>query len=255
MFVTIDEAKVFYKKYDAWEGAKTILILHGRWWSHASWIPVAKWLQQKWYTVIVPDVPWFGKSEMNKEFTIEEYAIRVRKMTEALNLKDIILVGHSNGWRMSIQYVYENSANIDKLFLVNAAAFVHPPTIKQKLFSVVAVVWKKLLCIPGMTYVRTLFYKCIGGHDYLYASKDTNPYKKQTFLYMIATDHTDKLEIISTPTHIIRWKHDTYTPLSDGERLHASITWSTFDVHDEARHGIHLTHPEWLVEKIVSYVA
>jgi pimeloyl-ACP methyl ester carboxylesterase len=71
---------------------------------------------------------------------------------------------------------------------------------------------------------------------------------------MIATDHTELLSSLSTKTHIIRWKHDTYTPLADGKRLHDSIAWSTFDMHEEAKHGIHLTHPERLVQKIVSYI-
>jgi hypothetical protein len=55
-----------------------------------------------------------------------------------------------------------------------------------------------------MPFVRRCFYKVIGGQDYLNVSKDTNPYKKQTFLLMIATDHTELLSSLSTKTHIIR---------------------------------------------------
>jgi hypothetical protein len=34
--------------------------------------------------------------------------------------------------------MHDSGKHIDRLFLVNAAAFTHPPTIKQKIFGVLA---------------------------------------------------------------------------------------------------------------------
>ena len=244
-----------YVEYDAWPDAEVFVLLHGRGWSHKSWIAVWELLHAAWYTVLIPDVPWFGETPLDDVYTIDAYAVRVDGFISAMCLQDVYLLWHSNGWRMSIKYVSWWDAFVKQLFLVNAAAFVHAPSMKQRLFKIIAWVWKKLLVIPGMSKVRSLFYRAIWWHDYLALewNSDEAKYKKWTFLHMISTDLTQDIPMITLPTHIIRWAKDTYTPLSDGKKLHALLDWSTFDVFIDEKHGIHLTNPAWLAEKILSY--
>lgn len=247
--------KTAYVEYDAWPDAEVFVLLHGRWWSHKSWIVVGELLHAAWYSVLIPDVPWFGETPLDHIYTIDDYAARVHGFIDASWLQDVYLLWHSNGWRMSIQYLSWWDWYVKKLFLVNAAAFVHPPSLKQQLFTLMANIWKKLLVLPGMPKIRELFYRAIWWHDYLALEWywESTVYKKWTFLHMIATDLTESIPHIDVPSHIIRWAKDTYTPLADGKRLHDLLPWSTFDVFLDEKHWIHLTNPSWLVEKILSY--
>lgn len=252
MYATIAWENTYIGAYE-WDKDISFLILHGRGGSSRSWTQVAKLLNQRGYTVYVPDVPWFGRSSMTKVYTIQEYAVWVEACIDKLWLQRYIIIWHSNGGRISIKYLSTHNTSVEKVFLVNAAAFVHSPTRKKRIIHMLAKIWKKLLAIPGMSIIRKYAYKVIWWHDYL-ALDDTNTYKKETFLHMIATDLSEDLSHMHIPTHLIRWAKDTYTPLSDGKNMHELVTWSTLDVFENEKHGIHLTIPDQLVKKILSYL-
>jgi len=225
-----------------------VLILH--WWGGKSdsWVEVAEKISDKWFKVIVPDLPWFWKTEITKVYTLSDYAQLVEEFCKKLDLKNIILWGHSNGWAISITLENRWKISIDRLVLNNSAGIRNDEkrTKKRKMLNFVIKNLKFLKKLFIFKKIRIIFYKIIWWHDYLNAEK--SPFLKQTYLNMISSDLQEKIKKIKKDTLIIWWELDTYTPLSDWHFMRNNISNSKMVVLDNETHWIHLKNPERLVE-------
>ena len=254
----------------------SFLILH--WWggSSNSWEEVGKKLWEKFF-VIVPDIPCASKKEISEDnnfqlkthkwelddkkitksscdkvYTLDDYADLIKDFIDDLWLKDFILLWHSNGWAIATKLVVKYpDLSVKKLILNNSAGIRKDTkrTLKRKIFWVVSRMVKPIFSLPGMWKVRILFYKVIWWHDYLEAEK--NPNKKQTYLNMINSDLQDIFPKMDKDTLLIWGENDTYTPLSDGKKIHNLIKNSKLVIIKDVRHGIHLQKPEELVNVIL----
>jgi len=247
--------KINYKEFwnkdsNFWD----ILILH--WWGGKSdsWVKVAEDLSEKWFRVIVPDLPWFWKTEITKVYNLSDYAQLVEEFAKKLKLENIILWGHSNWWAISITLENRWKLNIDRLVLNNSAGIRNDKkrSRKRELFKKVLKYFKFLKKIFIFKKIRILFYKAIGWHDYLNAEK--SPHLKQTYLNMISSDLSEKIKEIQKDTLIIWWELDTYTPLSDWHFMRNNIVNSKMIVLDQETHWIHLKNPDRLVETFLNNI-
>ena len=100
-------------------GVPTIIFIHG-------WSPNSKaWKEQvdffsKKYSVINLDLPGFGKSGHNRsEWTIENYGADIKTIIERLNLKRVILVGHSMGGLVALSGANKIPDKIEGIVLVD----------------------------------------------------------------------------------------------------------------------------------------
>ena len=112
---------------------KTILILHGRWWSSQSRQKTRLELEQKGYHVIVPDLPGFWETILKKVFTIHDYASWIKNN---INLPEhYSIIAHSNGGRIALHGIDNKIFNPEKLILVNSAGIdlENDPSRKRKL--------------------------------------------------------------------------------------------------------------------------
>jgi len=253
--IQLPNQKLYYQHLEAKDPKWVFLILHGRGGSSKSREAVAQGLNNAGYTVIVPDLPWFGQSNIHQEYSVQKYASLIEDFINALksNIKyiwsNLILLWHSNGGRISIELTVNKNIKIQKLILNNSAGIVHKPTKKQQLSNIIAKILKIFHFVPGYKLVREYLYKLIGGHDYLNA---INPYLKKTFLNVLKTDLQNEMLTINIPTILIRWKNDTYTPIRDWERIHQLIYSSKLIVLSWEKHGIHLYNPTLLTDTILS---
>ena len=239
-----------------WDNDCLIVILHGRGGSSASWVPVGEWLAKLGYSVLIPDLPWFGETPLSHAFTIDDYAHWIQDMmvyyTWLLKYKKVVLLWHSNGWRIATYAVSQGILYCDYLILNNAAGIpIRPPhTLKKMIFWR----WKKVYhVLPCLSSLRTIWYRYIGWHDYLEAEK--NPLLKQTFLNMLDATYPDEVyKSISSPTLILRWEHDSYTPLWMSQKIASLIPNNTFVICRWQKHGIHLTDPESVVKEIDQFI-
>lgn len=246
--IIIWNLEVFYRKFQKEGNTDTILILHGWWWSSDSWVKVGEILSENWYDVIALDYPGFWDTKIDKIYNVEDYAIFVEEFAKSLNLENFILMWHSNWWRISIKLANRWNLKIKKLILNNSAWIKRPLSKKQKIFWMLAKIFKIFKKIPWVEFVRNLFYRAIGWHDYLALNND---FLKQTFLNMISSDQKDEIEKINLNSLLIRWENDTYTPLKDGKIMNNLIKWSNLLVLDGEKHWIHLQNPDRLAKTIL----
>lgn len=247
--------KTNYKEFMPEDTVKdTIIILHGWWWSSDSWIQVGEILENNNYRVLVPDLPWFWKTPLEKIFTLDDYKDFVINFCKKLNINNFILWGHSNWWAISIKVA--NAKKLDlKLLVLNNSAWIRDDKKRNKKRSVITTVSKPLKFLWNNKVwqkARTLFYKAIWSNDYLEAEKI--PFLKETYLNMISSDLKEEIKQIDDYTFLIWWEKDTYTPLSDWEFMSKNIKKSRLDVLDWEKHGIHLQNPQRLTRTFFSYI-
>lgn len=243
--------------YEDWineQNTVTIVILHGWWWSSQSWLEIWELLFQSWYNVIIPDLPWFWKTKLEKVFDLEEYAIVIEKFIKELWLKNIILWWHSNGWAISIKIANRWKVSISRLVLNNSAWIRNDIKrgTKRKIIWKIIKPLKLFKNVPWFKKLREYFYKAIWWQDYLKAEQ--NPFLKQTYLNMISSDLSDEFEKIEIDTLLIWWREDTYTPLSDWLKMRNNIKKSKLVILDNEKHWIHLKSPEKLTNTFLNNI-
>ena len=243
--------------YEDWvneDNIDNIVILHGWGWSSQSWLNVSELLFQSWFNVIVPDLPGFWKTKLEKVFDLDEYANVIEEFIKELNLKNVILWGHSNWWAISIKIANRNKIPLSRLVLNNSAWIRNDKkrSFKRKILNNIIKPLKVFKKIPWWNKIRELFYRLIWSQDYL--SSEKNPYLKQTYLNMINSDLSLEIPKIKENTLLIWWENDTYTPVLDGSFMRKNIKNSKMIVLEDEKHWIHLTSPDKLVNTFLNNI-
>ncbi len=246
--------EINYEDFINPENTETIVILHGWWWSSQSWLIAWELLFQNWFNVIIPDLPGFWKTKLNKVFDLDEYAIVIEEFIKKLWLNNIILWWHSNWWAIAIKIAIRWKINISRLVLNNSAWIRNDKkrSFKRKILWKIINNFKFLKKIFIFKKIRILFYKIIWGQDYLNAEK--NPNLKQTYLNMISSDLQNEIKNINNYTLLIWWENDTYTPISDWNFMRNNIKNSKIIVLENEKHWIHLSNPEKLINTFLNNI-
>ena len=110
--ITIRDKQVEINYFQQGQGDTTLLFLHG--WC----IDGTYWKNQlesfsKTYTVFAIDLPGFGKSKAERtNWTIEEYANDVIAFIDTMNLKNVVIIGHSMAGEIMLQTALTNNPKI-----------------------------------------------------------------------------------------------------------------------------------------------
>jgi len=82
---------------------KSLVFIHGSGGDHSSWSNQYAGLHEQ-YNIVAVNLPGHGSSEGNGESDIGSYCLWVKKLLDILQLKNVILIGHSLGAAISLQF-------------------------------------------------------------------------------------------------------------------------------------------------------
>ena len=110
----------------------TIVLLHGRGLSHIVWSLAEQFFSSKNYNVLSIDLPGHGNSDGPCLDSIEKIADWMEKVFDKLKLKNLILVGHSQGCLEILEYSSRYKERLKKLVFVGGSNKmpVHPDLIE-----------------------------------------------------------------------------------------------------------------------------
>lgn len=227
-----------------------LLFLHGWGSSKEVWqITASKLVSQsanKPISMYAMDLPGFGKSPLSsvrqseEGLSVADYAEVVKGFIEKLELKNVIIVGHSFGGRVGIKLSVLYPNYVKKLILVDSAGFVDN-TLRKKLFNFVAKI------IP--TILKNKFGKYFASKDYLNSGN-----LKKTFIKVINEDLSEEMRKINTPTLLIWGADDTVTPVDFGYLMKSKIKNSKLKIIASAGHYSFLDKPEEFVKLLINFV-
>ena len=260
-------------------GEKRLLFLHGWRSSKEVWGQIVNKLiseqADKQINIYAIDLPGFGGSSLTPPspspskggnsagMSVGDYAEMVKGFIEKLDLKNVIIVGHSFGGRVGIKLcgspttppldklgtpLLGQEGRIKKLVLVDSAGFAIK-SWRKNLMEIAAKIVKPFFKPKFMQGLRKKIYQKLGAEDYL-----ATPELQKTFINVVGEDLTEDMKNISCPTLIIWGENDKATPPSFGERMHALVPNSKFQILKQAGHFSFLDQPEEFVEILNNFI-
>ena len=111
MFVSTGGMEIDIKK-------PTILLMHGSGLSHIVWSLHEQFYASQGFNVLSVDLPGHGDSDGPALKSIQEISDWVKKLMQVVNVNKIIIIGHSQGSLVGIDFGSRYPNLIDKLVLV-----------------------------------------------------------------------------------------------------------------------------------------
>ena len=134
LFVRVrKDVKLFVEDLNV-NAEQTILFIHGWPLNHNMWEYEVEYLIEIGYRVVTIDLRGYGQSDRPTDgYDYDTMASDIKGIIDALQLKNITLVGHSMGAAIAIRYISKYKANsVSRLVLLSAAA---PSAVQTKEFE------------------------------------------------------------------------------------------------------------------------
>lgn len=207
----------------------TLVYLHG-WGQNIEMMKPIATSHSKNCNILLIDLPGHGKSEEPKSiWSLEEFSNMVYELVSFLKIKDIVLLGHSFGGKISI--IYASKYEVKKLILLAS-----PFDVKIKKQSLKLRILKKLAKVPILGIGASKMKMKMGSTDY----KNATPMMRNILVKHVNTDTTELCKKIKCPTIIIWGDKDTTVDIADAYRLEKLIKDSAVIVYPNKTHFAYL---------------
>ena len=209
--------------YEVLGDGNPVILLHGWLATLETMRPIANNLCKN-FKVYLVDVIGFGKSQLPEHpLKTDDFGNFLKEFTEKLNIKNPILIGHSNGGRIIINAVGRGLVSAKKIVLIDSAG-IKP---KRSLTYYLKVAFYKtgkffLNLLPNTKAIKKFKEKIrnhVGSEDY----KTSANVLKETMKIIVNEDLQYLLPKISVPTLLFWGSLDTATPISDARIMEKLI--------------------------------
>lgn len=227
MFEEINGVKINYILYGN-NHKKTVVLLHG-WGQNIDMMkPIGNNLEEN-FQILILDLPGFGlSSEPTYPWNLNDYVEAIHELIFRLNLKDIIIMGHSFGGKLALLYA-------SKYEVVKVVVFASPINHNVKI-STKTKILKSIKKLPGMDRLSEIAKKYIGSTDY----KKASPLMREILVNHINTDIYNELSKIKAPTLIVWGTNDMVADISVAYEIEKAIKGSGVVVYEGCSHYAYL---------------
>lgn len=249
------------------EGDQTLMLAHGFGCDQNMWRFITPELSKN-FKIVLFDYVGSGKSDVshyNKErySSLDGYAQDITEICHALNLTDVILVGHSVSSIIGILASIQVPQHFSKLVMVcPSPCFLNlPPNYfggfeKEDLEELLNLMdknyigWAEYLAplVMGTHHSESLINELSGS----FCSTDpliAKNFAKATFF----SDYRHILKNVKLPSLIFKSSNDALASLLIGDYMNNEIEGSELQVIDAEGHCLHMTTPDNIASRIVDY--
>ncbi|MFD2327633.1 alpha/beta fold hydrolase [Cohnella sp. GCM10020058] len=250
------------------KGDRVMLFAHGFGCDQNMWRFVAPAFEEQWKIVLF-DFVGAGDSDKNaydpvRYNELSGYAADVLEICEALELQNVVFVGHSVAALIGILASVQSPGVFDHLVLIGPS-----PRYINDLPDYIGGFERE--DIEGLLALMASNYKQWSGYlaPMIMRNSDrpalareledsfckVDPtiagiFARATFL----SDHRDVLPKVETPTLILQCMEDMIAPLEVGAYMHQQIRDSSFRMMEATGHCPHVSHPDETVALISDYL-
>lgn len=203
--------------YEVQGEGEPVILLHGWLTDLETMRPLTLNLVKK-FKVYLVDVVGFGKSDLpNEPLSTDDFGDFLKEFVEKLNIKNPVLIGHSNGGRIIINSVGRELINPKKIVLIDSAGIKPKRSMKYYLkvgfFKTGKLILNLLPNTKSFKKFKEKLRNNVGSSDY----KASPTVLKDTLKIIVNEDQKNLLPNIKVPTLLIWGKLDTATPISDAK--------------------------------------
>ena len=244
MYYIHNNLNVYYEKLGR---GKEIILLHGWAANNNIYKKIVDRLVSK-YSVYLIDLPGFGKSiDLDKEYTLDDYVLFLKKFIETLKIDNPILIGHSFGGRIAIRYSIENK--VDKIVLIDSAG-IKRVSIKNKYKIYKYKLKKKYYILTKNIAKLEKLQNDSGSIDYRNASN----IMKKTLINVVNENQKNELKEISVEVLLLWGKLDKSTPHKDGLLMNKLIKNSGLVTFTNSGHFPFIDEEPFFLKVISSFL-
>lgn len=266
---TKDGTQIFYKD---WGSGQPVVFSHGWPLNGDAWDEQLLFMASNGYRAIAHDRRGHGRSSQPWNGNeMDTYADDLAALIETLDLKDVILVGHSTGGGEVTRYLGRHgTSRVAKAVLVGAVPPImlkteaYPGGLPIEVFDGIR---------AGVSSDRSQFYKDL-SESFFGANRPgskVSPGLREAFwLWSMQvglkgafdcikafseTDFTEDLKKIDVPTLIIHGDDDQIVPIDNSAKLSAQLVkGATLKVYPGADHGLAFTHRDQFNSDLLTFI-
>ncbi len=249
------------------EGSQVLVFAHGFGCAQNSWKYITDAFLED-YKVILFDYVGSGDSDLSqydqkKYATLEGYACDVMDIIQALELKNIIFIGHSVGSMIGMIAALQVPEIFKKLIFIGASPrYLNDGDYiggfnaedMETIFTHIAqdyVSWSKQMApivmdSPGEPELSDFVQECFEA---------TNPSVALAFaMATFKTDYRDQLKNLEVPSLTLQCKNDAIVPLSVGEFIYKNTPENFLVVMKATGHFPHISAPNETIREIKDFI-
>ncbi len=220
MQVKVKDCNIYY---EAIGNGNPVILLHGWLTNMETMRPIANELCKN-FKVYLVDVIGFGKSDLPEHpLKSDDFGDFLKEFIEKLEIKNPILIGHSNGGRIIINAVGRGIVSAKKVVLIDSAGIKPKRSLKYYLkvgFYKTGKFFLNLLPnTKGIKKFKEKLRNNVGSQDY----KMSANVLKETLKIIVNEDLSHLLPRISVPTLLFWGSLDKDTPISDAKKMEKLI--------------------------------
>lgn len=249
--------KLFYREVG--EG-QPIIILHGVFGSSDNWLTPAKALSAK-FKIYLVDQRNHGHSPNTDEFDNNLLANDLAEFIEEHSIVNPIIIGHSMGGKVAINYVAKHPSEVKQLVVVDIAPRYYPPHHQSILAGLNSLNFKTLQSRQEADQELTKYIPELGIRQFLLKNlyRDDEGFKWRINLPVI----TEKIEnvaekvnaeIINVPTLFIRGSESHYISSKDEETIKSMFTNVKIETIAGAGHWVQAEKPVEFLECLYRFI-
>ncbi len=261
--------EIFYKD---WGKGQPVVFSHGWPLTGDAWDAQMVYLLEKGYRVIAHDRRGHGRSSQTFENnTMDGFADDLAELIEQLDLKNVVLVGHSTGGGEVTRYVGRHgTGRVAKVVLLGAVPPLMLKTdknpgglpmevfdgIRKGTFDNRAQFFKDIV-VPFYGYNRDGATLSEGIRDSFWLQGMMGGIKAQldSIKAFSETDFTDDLKKIDVPTLIVHGDDDQIVPIGASALLSAKLVPNAeLKIYEGADHGLSQTHQDRFNADLLAFI-
>ena len=265
---TKDGTEIYYKD---WGEGPAVTFSHGWPLNSDAWDGQMLFLAQHGFRAVAHDRRGFGRSsQASSGNDMDGYADDLAAVIEALDLRDVTLVGHSTGGAEVARYIGRHgTSRVSKAVLISAAVpallqtDANPEGLPMEVFDGI---------LAGLMADRSQFYKGLAIQFYGANRPDAEvsqgvldqfwTWSMQSGLKnscdsvrSLMTDFTEDLEKFDVPTLIMHGEDDQIVPVQVSAMKSAGIIKDAKEViYPGAPHGITATHQDEINSELLRFL-
>lgn len=237
-----------------------MVILHGLFGNSDNWQTHAKKLSD-YYRIILVDQRNHGHSDWSDNFSYDLMAEDLYELFEDLNLKKVILIGHSMGGKTAIRFAQNHSELLEKLIIVDIGVKEYPMHHHEILKGLHAVDLNLINTRSEAEKILSNYIESNGVRQFLLKNIYWIEKGKLAWRMNIPVLEREMTNILSKmpedeitlPTLFIRGALSNYILDEDLEDLEEQFPDMTLTTIDNAGHWVHAEAPDEFIEQLLSF--
>jgi len=222
--------------YDMLGKGQPVIIMHGWGQNTEMMYSVVNGLDKEKYQVYNIDLPGFGQSdEPVREYTIDDYTDFLGEFIKVNQIENPILIGHSFGCRISINYAARKNP-VKAMVLTGAAGIIDKRGLPYYARVYFYKFCKSFKNVPFFKHYVQEMMENSGSEDY----RNSSAIMKAVLRHAVNTDLSSKLKEVDCPVLLIFGSKDEATPLWMGKQMERDMPNAKLLVYEGGSHYAYL---------------